>query len=688
MTSKVRGAMGRTSVLFVSGLLAWTATSTFMPDFARAQSIRAQSIQAESAPVLTAAADNDATANVLDPVPAPIEAGQLPDVIPEPTAEPLEQTVQPDPVVPVAPVAAMPVPSTPFAQTLLAGLKPIAQPKRKKDASQFAEADKKRQLWRFYAERGGEPVWLKDGRFSDPALQVVAEISKAADWGLDPKQFDIPVSLPAAASIDSQIDVELKFTQAVLDYARVASTGQFDPIKISDLIDRMSTAPAPYAILKAVSESTDVSKALVSFHPQHPQFEKLRQAYLALKDGTATTATIAIPEGPKLKPGTSHPHIALLRKRLNVPVPQDVKDEEGDPAEFYDPALVVAVKAAQSDRGMKSDGVFGRSLRQSLNGDTSESNDKRIERILANMERWRWLPTSLGDLYVLNNIPDYLTRFVKNDQIIFTERIVIGRPTTPTSVFSDRMDYVEFNPFWNVPNSIKINELLPSIQRNGGGALRRQGLRVKYAGRDRDPEDLDWSRIDMRNVQIFQPPSAGNALGRIKFMFPNKHDIYMHDTPSKSLFNETARAFSHGCMRVRNPALFAEAILREANAMSPEEVQAEFASVENKQLPLERKIPVHVTYFTAWVDDDGTVSTKSDVYSHDRRTTLALAGRFDDIDRQEAIKPDFQSAAVSRQRVANSNQNNNSSLFSIFDAVPGDNDSSSGGAWQQKPWLR
>ncbi len=645
----------------------------------------------------TVASNQDSGAQNFDAVPDPIETSPLPEVTPgAPDAVDEPALVEPAPVepepalqtvVPVTPKVIV-APTNALATALLAGLKPTAQPKRKIQ-KQNAETTLKQQMWRFYAERGGQPLWLKNGAFSEPALQIIGEVAKAKDWGLDPARFDVPVSVPANATEQQQIDVELKFTRAVLDYATQARIGQFEPEKISDLIDRASAAPSAYTVLSTVAAAPDVAQGLVSFHPQHPQYERLRKAYLALRDGTQGPAPVTIPDGPKLKPGTSHPHVALMRKRLSVPVPTADADDEGDPAERYDPALVDAVKVYQRDNGLKVDGIISKPVRLSLNGDKTESKDKRIERLLANMERWRWVPDDLGTLYIQNNIPEYMTRLVKDGEVIFTERIVVGRPNTPTSIFTDRMEYVEFNPYWNVPTSIKVNELLPSIQRNGGGALRRQGLRVRYAGQEMDPEELNWGTVDIRNVDVFQPPGSGNALGRVKFMFPNRHDIYMHDTPSKSLFNESSRAFSHGCLRVRNPDAFAEALLAESNGMGQSDVKLQFATDQNHQLKLDRKVPVYVTYFTAWVADDGSISTKNDIYGHDPRTTLALAGRYDDIDRQVAPKPDIQSALGKvdgrRLRVANQQQGG-ASIFEIFDAWPQPQsqvkNDTSGGAWK------
>ena len=279
----------------------------------------------------------------------------------------------------------------------------------------------------------------------------------------------------------------------------------------------------------------------------------------------------------------------------------------------------------QVAEGLKPDGLVGNKLRVRLNGVKPESKNAQIERVLVNMERWRWLPSDLGSLYIWNNIPEYLTRVMKDGAKIYEERIVVGKAKTPTPVFSDEMEYAEFHPFWNVPNSIKQNELLPSLM-SGNNPLARQGLVAQYKGRTIDPYSVDWQSIDIRRFHIYQPPGRGNALGVIKFMFPNKHDVYMHDTPSKSLFNASVRAFSHGCMRVRNPLKFAEVVMGEGLGWTRSDIDRQLAKGVNQQVPFKRKIPIHITYFTAYVGESGELAFRNDIYGQDRRLFAALEG--------------------------------------------------------------
>jgi murein L,D-transpeptidase YcbB/YkuD len=247
------------------------------------------------------------------------------------------------------------------------------------------------------------------------------------------------------------------------------------------------------------------------------------------------------------------------------------------------------------------------------------------------MEQWRWMPADLGDLYVWVNIPEFTLRVVKNGEVIHTERIIAGKTDTQTPVFSDEMQTIVLHPFWGVPESIKVKELWPSLAR-GGGVLQRHGLRLQRNGRDIDPASVDWTRADIRNYHVYQPPGGGNVLGVVKFVFPNKHQVYMHDTPTKNLFGAAQRTFSHGCMRVRNPTRLAEVLLAEDKGWAPARVgELVRSGPQNNEIALSRKVPVHVTYFTAAVDEAGKPQLFADVYGHEQRVALALEERWSQI---------------------------------------------------------
>ncbi len=268
------------------------------------------------------------------------------------------------------------------------------------------------------------------------------------------------------------------------------------------------------------------------------------------------------------------------------------------------------------------------------------SSENKIERILINMERWRWLPDDMGEFYVWDNVPEALTRVVKDGKIIHTDKIIVGQPSWPTPIFSADMKTVVFHPSWGVPEGIKRKELLPLLRKSsgpgffglfGGGyssqaVLDAYQLKVYSNGRQIDPNQVDWANANIGAYSFQQPPGPKNPLGNVKFMFPNKHDVYMHDTPEHDLFSRSFRALSHGCMRVQDPRRFAEIILGEDKGWSPDKVRGMFGSY-SADVALDKHIPVHVTYMTARVDDNGKLLTFADFYGLDGRTAAALTGR-------------------------------------------------------------
>jgi murein L,D-transpeptidase YcbB/YkuD len=283
--------------------------------------------------------------------------------------------------------------------------------------------------------------------------------------------------------------------------------------------------------------------------------------------------------------------------------------------------------AFQKERGLAPDGLVGPGTRVALN-DVEVPN---TERLIANMEEWRWMPEDMGDFYVWVNVPEFTLRIVKGGEAIHTERVITGLVDKQTPIFSEKMKEIIFQPRWNVPDSIKVNELYPSLAR-GGAYFQRQGLRLSQNGRRIDPESVDWNSADIRRFDIYQPPGAGNVLGEVKFAFPNKHLVYMHDTPTKHLFEEASRPFSHGCMRVRNPRRMAEILLAEDRGWDAAKVDEMIEhGPEDNHLEVTRTIRVHVTYFTAWVDDAGATQVARDVYGHEKRIALALAGKWQQI---------------------------------------------------------
>jgi L,D-transpeptidase YcbB len=524
-----------------------------------------------------------------------------------------------------------------------------------------------------YYARGGQPIWTNKDGLTSRATAAIGEIRKADDWGLKASAFELPTigSSPTTAAL---VEAEIKLGIAVLKYARHARGGRTDPSSISSMIDQKPVIYDPASVLAALVAANAVDAYLRELHPKHPQFERLRQALLVARGGRHEEAAPAgprIPDGPAIKPGQEHVHVALLRDRLSVPA--------GDAIEtIYDAALVDAVKAYQAKHGLAASGTLNNTTRAALNGTEARpsSSFENIQRLLINMERWRWMPDKLGPLYVWDSVPDQMTSVIQDGKVVLSEKIVVGKTTSPTPIFSADMQFIIFHPSWGVPPGMKANELWPQLRGTGGwffgtsasSVLRAHGLQVSYAGRPVDPDSVNWSSADIRSFDFTQPPGPTNVLGIVKFRFPNKHDVYMHDTPERHLFGGATRAFSHGCMRVQNPVKLAEVLLAADKGWSAEKVQ-EYVR-RGGEIKLDKPIPVHVTYFTALVDDAGKVNYRGDIYGLDRRVASALEGRTVNLAVASA-EPEPASKAPPQQGGASKSHKKTSQTGSFFNSVFG-----------------
>lgn len=470
----------------------------------------------------------------------------------------------------------------------------------------------------FYRERGGSPIWIDGDRFNKKAREARRVMARAAEFGLNPADYNPPAD--SALDQDGELqpetvaEAEISMSLAVVTYARHAQSGRFRPQDLGESFDPSPQLPQAQSILANIpAAASDVGDYLEGFNPQHPQFKALKdQLTKILVQEREAKAPVIPSSGPVLRPGTAHPDVALIRARLKTEAP------DGIPEDYYDVTLAEAVKAFQKQNGLPANGILTKGTRRALQA--RRTVDRKL--LIINMERWRWLPRRLGETYVQINLPEFMVRLIRDDQIVFEDRIVIGRPDHQTPILSQNMSEIVFNPYWNVPGSIASKEIIPIMRRNPG-YLYRNGLEVFIQGHRWPiaPESVDWDAINPKRLFIRQPPGNGNALGNLKFLFPNKHDVYLHDTPQKYLFNEAVRAYSHGCMRVRNPRKLAEAIL----GWSKAKVDRTIASgVENKAQPVDPPIPVHVMYFTAWVNGSGNLQIFRDVYGHDAKVAERL----------------------------------------------------------------
>jgi murein L,D-transpeptidase YcbB/YkuD len=477
----------------------------------------------------------------------------------------------------------------------------------KRDAAAVAE---------FYAARNYSPAWLPDGVMTDKARALIVRIAAADTDGLDPSAYLLPsVDLGKYGKAQTQFtaSADVMLSQAIAVYAREAYAGRIDPADVSSNIGYERHLPDLIEALTAVAGSDEPAATLAAYNPQHPEFLALRDRLAELRAAEKAKKPLEVPAGVTLKPGAADYRVGFLRKRLGA-------SSAVEAPEIYDEAVVETVKTFQAGAGLKPDGIVGPRTYAALNADPVDP----VPLILVNMEKWRWMPRDLGRYYVRVNVPNFTVDIHKDGDIIHTTRIVVGKPHQQTPIFSDEIDHIVVNPAWNVPASIAMKEMLPAARSNPG-ALRGYQVFALIKGRYRavDPRFINWRTVDMRKIQIRQPPGERNALGKIKFMFPNPYAVYLHDTPSKSLFERDYRAFSHGCMRVMEPMEFADALLSEEADLSAAYLKKLFGGSE-KRVNLTKKVPVHITYFTAWIGESGALEMRDDLYGHDARIENAL----------------------------------------------------------------
>ncbi len=455
-----------------------------------------------------------------------------------------------------------PSPPDPVITALVAKLNSVAEPRYRGSKDDLAA------IKAFYT--AGEPrlLWTGKNGFTRPARLVIKEIRQADDWGLQSAAFVVPKLSDGSHRAVELADAEIKLAMAVLKYARHARGGRLNPRSVSRLFDQKPEILEPISVLLLIEKSKDAAQFLRELHPQHPQFNRLRLALTEARKASAQAATGAAGNGGKSK----------------------------------------------SRKGSRAS----------------------IRRIIANMERWRWMPRNLGPFYVWDDVPEQTTSVIKNGRRVLKEKMVVGKPSTPTPMFSSEMKYIIFHPSWGVPPGMKKNELGPQLRKTGGGGwfsnkplassvLKSHGLNVTRGGRRINPDSVDWSTANVSSYHFTQPPGPKNVLGIVKFRFPNKHNVYMHDTPERHLFKGRKRTFSHGCMRVQNPVRLAEVLLEHDKGWGPKEVARH--KRRGTSISLTNPIPVHIAYFTVHVDDTGKAQVRSDIYGVDSRVASALARR-------------------------------------------------------------
>ena len=461
---------------------------------------------------------------------------------------------------------------------------------------------------KFYTAREFAPLWTQAGAVTESGKGVVARLKDAAADGLNASDYPVP-DFAAATTPDQLAEADLKLTASMLDYARQAQSGRMHWSQVSGDIQYPDHPTDPSEVLTNVTTAKDASAALEGYNPPHKLYRELK-AKLAELRGQGDGAMIQIAEGPALKytPPRSKKQPAVEMEDARVPqlrAKLGITENANDT--HYDAKVAEAVRRFQDGAELRPTGVLDDRTVKALN---SPRRDRKIDTVIVNMERWRWLPRqlgapSLGDAYVVLNIPDYTLKVMQNGAQVWNTKVVTGQPGIhATPLLTETMKFITVNPTWNVPPSIIYNEYLPALQQDPT-VLQRMGLRLEY-GRD-------------GSIHISQPPGEANALGRIRFNFPNKFLVYQHDTPDKHLFAKEERAFSHGCMRVQNPDQYASILLNMTvpnERYTPEKIRSMYGHSEI-DIKFPTPIPVNITYQTAFVDEAGKLQIRKDIYGRD-----------------------------------------------------------------------
>jgi L,D-transpeptidase YcbB len=489
-----------------------------------------------------------------------------------------------------------------------------------------------------------KPFWLDGNKVSDRAKTVLAYAASTADQGLEPADY-LPDALNSFQDIDAQLDgdpkklarFDVSMTAATLKLALHLSGGRFDPNRLSLYNDLDSQKVNPTLALNVLAHSPYADTYLKGLEPKHPAYGLMRDELAKLTNGGPLPEATKIADGKTVKQGRSDPRIIEVRQRLQSLgyIGADVPLPDPEFAAELDEDLSIALKAFQKDMQIKQNGRLDSATVRKLNRDDPASD---IRRLVVNLERMRWLPKDLGKRHVFVNQPEFAVHVMDGGKEVWRSNVIIGRPMTQTASFNDEMETVVFNPSWGVPQSIIVNEYLAKLRRDPG-YLDRQGFKVvNQKGKVISSRAVNWYAYDSSNpLGVQQPPGDGNALGELKFLFPNKHDIYMHDTPTRKLFSESIRTFSHGCVRVQNPREFASVLL----GWDAAKVDRTTDSKESQSVKLPQKLPIHIAYFTAWPDSAGKMQYFNDVYGRDEameRAVKIMAAQRDALQAQKLVQ--------------------------------------------------
>jgi murein L,D-transpeptidase YcbB/YkuD len=490
------------------------------------------------------------------------------------------------------------------------------------------------ELIRFYKNRNYRLSWSDNDKLLTRANLLVQEIENSSNEGLEPDDYKINLIKKLLGEIhrleqDEEqklefiVNLDILLTNSFLLYSSHLIHGRINPELIDDTWSINYREVDPVEVLENVVESNRLIEVIEELKPEAPEYKRLRNALIQYKDIAARGGWPRITEGPSLKEGFRDNRVITLRKRLILS--GDLKEYTPADPQVFDKPLEHAVRRFQRRHGLVVDGIVGPSTLEAINVPV----ERRISQIKLNMERWRWLPKKMEDRYILINTASFELHVVEQHRTVMKMKVIVGKPYWHTPIFSAKMSYIELNPHWNIPRSIFAEEILPKIK-NDPDYLLKERIKVLESwspdANEVDPYSIDWQSVTEENFKyrLRQEPGPTNPLGKIKFMFPNRFNVYLHDTPRKNLFERKERSFSHGCIRVEKPIELAEYVLRMNQGWDKKRLYSEINKGKTKQIELKQQIPVYILYFTTWVDESGDISFYKDIYGRDSILENAL----------------------------------------------------------------
>lgn len=477
-----------------------------------------------------------------------------------------------------------------------------------------------------YTQRAGAPLWVNHRRPTEHAAEALKALHTARQHGFEPEDYgagDLLATSQAVEDLDQNsperlrrvAEFDVRMTAALLAFGRDVAIGRTKPRSPDGSWKARRSAPDyPGTFAQAVD---DPLKWIESLRPPHAEYARLQKALDDLHGQKEKGGWVAVPAGV-LKPGSTGTAVSALRQRLaaagHLPPPGDATAASSR----FDAEVEAAVKSFQDLHGLKATGVVDAATTRALNVPL----DERMRQVAINLQRWRWMPDDLGDEHFLVNIPHFHLFARQNGATVKDIRVVVGTTDNKTPIFSDEMETVVLSPYWNIPDTIAEDETAPAVARDPGYLARQNIEIIRVSGGARETieaGDVDWDDPGaLADLSFRQRPGASNALGHVKFLFPNRYNVYLHDTPADALFARQGRAFSHGCIRVEEPEELAKYVLRDLPEWDEATLFAAMKSGEEKHVKLPQKLPVHIVYFTSWVDEQGGLHFQPDVYGYDR----------------------------------------------------------------------